>query len=119
MRRYDVIRSWQCWSARRNRRERRAGASRIVTCTRDLEDFLIEAFIALHPTPPEVIELDLDATDDPLHGHQLGLFADGTSCASLRANQLRLWFSTLAYLVLAVLREWRSPQSLAWDVNMS
>ena len=36
---------------------------------------------------------------------QLCLFADRTSCATMRANQLRLWFSTLAYLVLAVLRE--------------
>ena len=31
--------------------------------------------------------------------------ADRTSCRALRANQLRLWFSTLAYVVLNVLRE--------------
>jgi hypothetical protein len=36
---------------------------------------------------------------------QLCLFADRTSCRTLRANQLRLWFSTLAYVVLHVLRE--------------
>jgi hypothetical protein len=36
---------------------------------------------------------------------QLCLFADRTSCRSLRANQLRLWFSTLAYVMLNVLRE--------------
>lgn len=50
---------------------------KIVARTRDLEDFFIEAFVALHPTPPEVIELDLDATDDPVHGHQLGRFFHG------------------------------------------
>lgn len=36
---------------------------------------------------------------------QLCLFADRTSCRTLRANQLRLWFSTLAYVLLHVLRE--------------
>lgn len=36
---------------------------------------------------------------------QLCLFADRTSCRTLRANQLRLWFSTLAYVLLNVLRE--------------
>ena len=50
---------------------------KIVARTRDIEDFFIDAFIALHPTPPEVIELDLDATDDPVHGHQLGRFFHG------------------------------------------
>ena len=50
---------------------------KIVARTRDIEDFFVEAYIALHPTPPEVIELDLDATDDPVHGHQLGRFFHG------------------------------------------
>jgi len=36
---------------------------------------------------------------------QLCLFADRTSCRTLRANQLRLWLSTLAYVILHVLRE--------------
>ena len=36
---------------------------------------------------------------------QLGLFADRTSCQSLRANQLRLAFSTVAYIVLRALRQ--------------
>ena len=30
-----------------------------------------------HKTPPERIILDLDATDDPLHGHQEGRFFHG------------------------------------------
>jgi hypothetical protein len=33
------------------------------------------------------------------------LFADRTSCATMRANQLRLWFSTLAYLMMQKIRE--------------
>jgi hypothetical protein len=32
------------------------------------------------------------------------LFADRTSAASMRANQLRLWFASMAYVLLAALR---------------
>ena len=33
------------------------------------------------------------------------LFADRTSCATMRANQLRLYLSTVAYVVMRALRE--------------
>jgi hypothetical protein len=36
---------------------------------------------------------------------QLDLFADRMSCEVMSANQLRLWFSTFAYLLLIDLRE--------------
>ncbi len=36
---------------------------------------------------------------------QLDLYADRTSTGTLRANQLRLWFATLAYLLVNKLRE--------------
>ena len=49
---------------------------------------------------------------------QLYLFADRTSTAWMSSNQLRLWFSTFAYLFLCVLRsqtlegtEWRKYQA--------
>ena len=35
---------------------------------------------------------------------QLDLFADRTSAATMRANQLRLWFASMAYVLLAALR---------------
>jgi hypothetical protein len=35
---------------------------------------------------------------------QLMLFADRTSAATLRANQLRLYYSSVAYVLLAALR---------------
>src|SRR3954465_6550120 len=35
---------------------------------------------------------------------QLDLFADRTSAATMRANQLRLWFASFAYVLLCVLR---------------
>src|SRR5258708_37589697 len=36
---------------------------------------------------------------------QLYLFADRTSCRTMRANQLRLWLSSAAYVLLAALRQ--------------
>ena len=36
--------------------------------------------------------------------NQLDLFADRTSAASMRANQLSLWFSSFAYVLIAALR---------------
>ena len=34
-------------------------------------------FLAAHPTPPEEIVLDIDATDDAVHGRQVGRFFHG------------------------------------------
>ncbi len=38
---------------------------------------LVEQFLAAHRRAPKQIILDLDATDDPLHGHQEGRFFHG------------------------------------------
>ena len=49
-----------------------------VTCkTHDIERLLVTLFLQAHNQPPERIILDLDATDDPIHGHQLGRFFHG------------------------------------------
>src|ERR687890_2221797 len=46
-----------------------------ITCnTHAVERLLVTLFLQAHPTPPPRIVLDLDATDDPIHGHQLGRF---------------------------------------------
>lgn len=42
-----------------------------------LERFFVDVFLEAHQTPPEEIILDFDATDNPLHGHQLGRFFHG------------------------------------------
>jgi len=42
-----------------------------------VEALLVELFLEAHRTPPAQIILDLDATDDPLHGHQEGRFFHG------------------------------------------
>lgn len=43
---------------------------------------------------------------DFIKEQQLYLFADRTSCHSMRANQLRLWFASAAYVLLAALRQY-------------
>src|SRR5579884_161432 len=49
-----------------------------VACqTREVERLFVALFLQAYPTPPERIVLDLDATDDPVHGHQLGRFFHG------------------------------------------
>ena len=39
-----------------------------------LDALLVDLFVRAHQEAPEEIVLDLDATDDPLHGHQEGRF---------------------------------------------
>jgi hypothetical protein len=49
-----------------------------ITCrTHDVERLFVTLFLQAHSRPPERIVLDLDATDDPIHGHQLGRFFHG------------------------------------------
>jgi Transposase DDE domain group 1 len=42
-----------------------------------IERLFVALFLEAHQAPPRQIVLDLDATDDPLHGHQEGRFFHG------------------------------------------
>ena len=42
-----------------------------------IESLLVTLFLEAQAEPPKQIILDLDATDDPLHGHQEGRFFHG------------------------------------------
>jgi Transposase DDE domain group 1 len=42
-----------------------------------IEGVFVDLFLDAHAAPPAQIILDLDATDDPLHGHQEGRFFHG------------------------------------------
>jgi hypothetical protein len=42
-----------------------------------IENLFVELFLDAHKKAPKQIVLDLDATDDPLHGHQEGRFFHG------------------------------------------
>lgn len=50
---------------------------KITADIRAVHNFLVDAFLVQHTTPPKRIVLDLDATDDPIHGDQLGKFFHG------------------------------------------
>ena len=45
--------------------------------TEAIEALFVTLFLEAHARPPKSIVLDLDATDDPLHGHQEGRFFHG------------------------------------------
>jgi hypothetical protein len=58
----------------------RGQADRYRKITHDpaaIEALFVDLFLDAHDTPPRQIILDLDATDDPLHGHQEGRFFHG------------------------------------------
>jgi hypothetical protein len=42
-----------------------------------VQALFIDAFLQAFDTPPDRVVLDLDATDDPIHGHQSGRFFHG------------------------------------------
>jgi Transposase DDE domain group 1 len=50
---------------------------KIVAHQDAIEQLFVDAFLQSHHRAPRQIVLDLDATDDPVHGHQLGRFFHG------------------------------------------
>ena len=50
---------------------------KIVAHPEAIEQLFVELFLQAYRVPPAQIILDLDATDDPLHGHQEGRFFHG------------------------------------------
>jgi hypothetical protein len=60
--------------ARANRQSR---YKKITVHRKGVQDLLVDMFLQSRATAPERIDLDLDATDDILHGHQAGRFFHG------------------------------------------
>jgi hypothetical protein len=50
---------------------------KIVAACASIEQVFVKLFLQAHPKPPKRIVLDLDSTDDPVHGNQLGRFFHG------------------------------------------
>lgn len=74
---------------------------KIVAQPEALADLFVTLFLQAHTTPPQRLVLDLDATDDPLHGQQEGRFFHGhyrTYC------YLPLYIFCGAHLLCAKLR---------------
>jgi hypothetical protein len=60
-----------------NRSSTRPSAARAITSSAAIpkrSGVFVELLLEAHRTPPKRIMLDLDATEDPLHGHQEGRF---------------------------------------------
>jgi len=120
---------------------------KITYSTEALDELLVGICLEAHPRPPRQIVLDLDATDTPLHGQQEARFfhgyyhhscylplyifcGDHVLCArlsmeTLRANQLRLYVSSLADVLVHALRRlglrgtaWASAQveTIQWKL---
>lgn len=51
--------------------------TKIVMCPAAMDELLVALFLEAYEAPPGEIILDVDATDDPLHGHQEGRFFHG------------------------------------------
>jgi hypothetical protein len=97
---------------------------KIVAHMSRIENYLVDVFVQQHRTPPKRIVLDLDATDDPIHGHQLGKFfhgyydcecylplyifcGDHPLCATLRPSDIDASAGCLVFIqrIVAGLRE--------------
>ena len=50
---------------------------KIVADPAGMDELLVEVLLEAHQEPPEEVVLDVDATDDPLHGKQEGRFFHG------------------------------------------
>ena len=50
---------------------------KIVAEAEKIEELMVDLYIQSHPGAVEEVVLDVDATDDPLHGHQEGRFFHG------------------------------------------
>ena len=97
--RYQTLNSWS--------RERR-----VVAKAEHLPKGKNPRFIVTSLTPEKLKAQELYETiycargemENRIKECQLDLFADRTSTASLSANQLRLWFASLAYVLMTALR---------------
>ena len=114
---------------------------RIEHQPKELEQAFVDIFLDSYPKPPRQIILDMDVTDDQVHGNQEGafynkyyhgvcyaplyiekycprgdmenrikeqqleLFADRTSTQTFASNQLRLWLSSMAYVLMQAFRQ--------------
>ena len=103
---------------------------KIVAHLGRIEEFLVEACVQQYLLPPARIVLDVDATDTPLHGHQLGRFfhgyydcycylplfifcGDHPLCARLRPANIDAALGTvkqLARIVAQLRRHWPGVQ---------
>jgi hypothetical protein len=104
--------------------------TKIVAHMGQIESYLVDVFVQQHSAPPKRLVLDLDATDDPIHGHQLGKFfhgyydcdcylplyifcGDHPLCATLRPSDIDASAGSLVFIqriVAAIRSKWPDVQ---------
>jgi hypothetical protein len=97
--RYRTRRSWTC--------ERRVIGKAEVTGDEPNPRFVVTSLTRAECGPKYLYQKVYCARGDMenrIKECQLDLYADRTSTATLRANQLRLWFASMAYVLLCALR---------------
>lgn len=96
---YQTKRSWSCSRRVIGKAEWLAGGSnpRFVVTSLSRDQYSAKALY-------EDIYCARGEMENRIKEQQLGLFADRTSTGSMRANQLRLWFSSVAYVLMNELR---------------
>ncbi len=97
-----------------------------------IEDLFVTAFLDAHLCPPAEITIDLDATDDPLHGCQEGRFFHGyydcycylplyifcgrhLLCAKMRRSNIDAWAGSrekIARIVTHIREHWPDVRTL-------
>ena len=97
--RYKTLKSWS--------RQRRVVAKAEVTQGDTNPRFVVTSLKASEVMARELYEKIYCARgemENRIKECQADLFADRTSSATMRANQLRLWFASMAYVLLCALR---------------
>jgi hypothetical protein len=97
--RYQTLKSWS--------RSRRVVGKAEYLDKGENPRFVVTSLSAEHVDARMLYEQTYCARGDMenrIKEQQRWLFADRTSCATMRANQLRLWFSSVAYTLMQALR---------------
>src|SRR5438034_2700956 len=96
------------WTSRRSwSRNRRVGAKVEFTSGEANPRFVVTSLTRAECRPKYLYEKVYCARGDMenrIKECQLDLYADRTSTATMRGNQLRLWFASMAYVLLCALR---------------
>jgi len=98
---YRTHKSWSC--------ERRVVGKAEVTMKGDNPRFIVTNIPARDHAAADLYEglyCGRGRMENVIKQQQLDLHADRTSTRSMEANQLRLWFTTLAYLLIERIRAW-------------
>src|SRR5690606_32461801 len=91
--------SWSC--------ERRVVAKAEALVGKTNPRFVVTSLPAEEVSAEDLYVRDYCARGDMenrIKEQQLGMFADRTSAGTMRANQLRVWFSAFAYVLMHTLR---------------